>query len=72
MDSLANLPGHQQQEFLRFFFMYRYATLNLKAIYLNSRFVEEQQVKDSLKMYNRLVTICFDKCVSVLLFFIIH
>ncbi|KAJ1426013.1 Tim10/DDP family zinc finger-domain-containing protein [Ochromonadaceae sp. CCMP2298] len=27
------------------------------------KFVQEQQMKDSLKMYNHLVEGCFDKCV---------
>ena len=27
--------------------------------------LEEQQMKDSLKMYNHLVEQCFDKCVTV-------
>eukprot|EP01039_Chlorochromonas_danica_P008695 gene8695-9580_t len=27
--------------------------------------LEEQQIKDSLKMYNKLVESCFDKCVMV-------
>jgi hypothetical protein len=29
------------------------------------RHLEEQQMKDSLKMYNHLVETCFDKCVTV-------
>eukprot|EP01038_Epipyxis_sp_PR26KG_P004173 gene4173-5940_t len=29
------------------------------------RHLEEQQMKDSLKMYNNLVESCFDKCVVV-------
>jgi len=29
------------------------------------RFLEDQQMKDSLKMYNFLVESCFDKCVAV-------
>jgi import inner membrane translocase subunit TIM9 len=28
------------------------------------RYLEEQQVRDSLKMYNHLVEQCFDKCVT--------
>lgn len=29
------------------------------------RYLEEQQMKDSLKMYNFLVENCFEKCVAV-------
>lgn len=66
MESFNNIPEYQVS-------VYHMSMLFPYLMFLHDdqqksefmRHLEDQQMKDSLKMYNYLVETCFDKCVAV-------